>query len=115
MSFFGRLLGRKPKPLFPDGDGSLDGCWRSGDLAVAISDIWTNIDGYPVFNAPTRGDVVLVTYVDIVRGYHCLTFAEYPDAWWTARSFRKAVTGEQEACEPEFVTLLKRTKRTVRA
>jgi hypothetical protein len=115
VSFFG-LFQRKPKYEPPVGDGRTEGLWLAGDLAVCISDgPWTEHDtGEPAQNPPKKGEVYRVSWVGFSSGMHVLELAER-DGWYTARSFRKAVTEQDEACEPEFVQLLKRSKRKVAA
>jgi hypothetical protein len=99
------------------GDGRLHGTWRVGDLAVSLTSDWHPHDPRlgPPHVYPVAGDVWRVTSVGLELGFHILRFQEGDGLWFTAKSFRKAVTSEDEACEPEFVSLLRKSKRRVGA
>ena len=118
MSFFDRFR-RKPEPpryTPPSGDGRVYGQWAIGDLAVCISrnDGWFDwATGEPSPAYPLNGEVYLVTGVCFFAGYHSLFLAGLQGAF-TASCFRKAQLNHDEACEPEFVDLLKRIKKTRR-
>lgn len=95
--------------------------WQVGDLAVCV-DASPDFDGEPV--PLEQGTAYRVSGV---------AFAPRPSRKWGARvglnllgvepwpwgyaseRFRKVVADEHEACETEFVTLLKRLKRKVSA
>lgn len=110
LSFF------KPKPKYVpiEGDGSRYGCWCRGDLAVCIRDNWTDMMTGELDNGPAKGLVLRVNDVKFILNYHALAFDGWP-AYYTAGSFRKAVIEKQEACEEDFVTLLKRIRPKVDA
>lgn len=95
--------------------------WQVGDLAVCVA---------PIVEDPievARGDILSVEgvwpdvphAVTLVMGC-CLDFAgierlDGGEAAYCAERFRKIRSDEHEACEEEFVTLLKRSRKTVRA
>jgi hypothetical protein len=93
--------------------------WQVGDLALCIhlSDI------HPFWRARTRfreGEVYRVDGLVNGRFGELYLVIGAPDifaatGYPNAGRFRKIRPDEHEACEPEFVTLLKRTKRTVAA
>ena len=113
--FFKRLFRPKHQPR--TGDGLTHGAWKRGDLAVCIVEggwIEHRTGDPSVFN-PSKGNVWKVSDVGFACGYHLLAFEEGNGAWYTAWSFRKAVIDQDEACEPEFATLLQSAKRSVDA
>lgn len=89
--------------------------WQIGDKAVALG------QGSCGFCGPTddhrigKGDVL--TVVGVIPSWPGLPadldFDEVPsaDEPWCSCAFRKIIPDQHEACEEEFVTLLKRTKR----
>lgn len=92
--------------------------WQVGDLAVATENECHECAGGEGYIA--AGTVCLVTGVR-----HEAEWTN-PSLWvrgriapegegWCACGFRKIRPDEHEACEEEFVTLLNRTKRTVKA
>ena len=97
------------------GDGLVD--WQIGDLAVCIEGgDWFSFEKQDFDGiGPELGSVHKVTFVSIQHGGVALDFAEWPDEWFWADAFRKIRPDEHEACEPEFVTLIKRAKRPVSA
>jgi hypothetical protein len=96
--------------------------WQVGDLALCVS----RHDAYPAIVQPGRSFVVLGVWRDIPAVGDpsdlgiALTFRGVPrmddgESGYDAARFRKILPDKHEACEPKFVTLLKRTKRTVTA
>lgn len=88
--------------------------WQVGDLALCL-EIEMNTGTVP--SGLRVGGVYTVAGVVCHRDQTGLVLEDYP-SWhpseaWCASSFRKILPDEQEACEPEFVTLLKRSKRKV--
>jgi hypothetical protein len=98
--------------------------WQVGDLAVCVGRN-PNAPGYwTCKGGPPKGTALVVDGVQF--GYSpsygpwtALVFSGYPSVHftrgWHAESYRKVVPDKQEACEPEFVTLIKRAKRPVSA
>jgi hypothetical protein len=90
--------------------------WQVGDLALCVADAPCACCGTPT--AAVAGRVYRVTdYYLATRGFWCLSLeGVHPitnTKHWrgiNAARFRKIRPDELEACEPEFVTLLKRTK-----
>jgi hypothetical protein len=92
--------------------------WQVGDLAVCVDDSPCSNEHFR--GAPfqvAKGTVLHVSGVGKTPrlGYVYLTFAEYPTTphnrvGWCAKRWRKIRADEYESCEPEFVTLLKRSK-----
>lgn len=97
--------------------------WKVGDLALCVDDgpcacgcggeyaahHITVKSGQPYRVAlvlPWGGDVYLGMWGDAVDEY---------GVSGNARRFRKILPDERQACEPEFVTLLKRSKKRVSA
>jgi hypothetical protein len=90
--------------------------WQAGDLALCIYMMPGGQDAWE----PTVGNVY--TVMEIVDGLDADTRKDrvglelnedpYPDPirCWPADWFRKIRPDEHEACEPEFVQLLKRSK-----
>lgn len=93
--------------------------WQVGDLAVCV-DATPDILGNPV---PLKEGVVYlvsgITPAGIASKYgrtnrlSGLALKGVPNKWpcgWAPERFRKIRPDAQEACEPEFITLLKRKK-----
>jgi hypothetical protein len=93
--------------------------WQVGDLAVCVES-----------GTQTRAGVVYIVKAVVLPGerdseryrnmddvpHLRLAGLIYPVGRWSLASrFRKVVSDKQEACEAEFVTLLKRSKRSVEA
>lgn len=89
--------------------------WSIGDLALCVDN---GVRYYePRGNALELGRIYKVGAVGIPETvtYVCLGFRCLPSkktyGWaFDARRFRKVVGDKHEACEPEFVTLLKRAR-----
>lgn len=93
--------------------------WQVGDLAVCVDA--TPVRGFPLYL--TQGATYTVTglHWSICPHYGPglgLDFAEIEsvtiDGYYSGR-FRKIRPDEYEACEPEFVTLLKRIRESANA
>jgi hypothetical protein len=95
--------------------------WQVGDLAVRVKyddpERW-----YPmgtITYGSTLGEIRRVDGVVLVAGEIGLIFADNPSPHrtraWSSLQWRKIRPDEREACEPEFITLLKRSKRKVDA
>jgi hypothetical protein len=96
--------------------------WQVGDLAVRLpSSKCTGHKRFITWNGPPDGTVMCVTRVRLrpaearweweCAGDCALYFNEAPtEKGWCPLRFRKVVHDEAEACESEFVTLLKRIK-----
>lgn len=98
--------------------------WQIGDLAACVSNdpcdcgcggTWPEIEigaVYVVCGTRVWDDDLFLLLPEIpprwVEGHT-------PDPWFNAEDFRKVVADKHEACETEFVTLLKRSKRKVSA
>jgi hypothetical protein len=98
--------------------------WQVGDLAVCVDD-------GPHPQEPDRAGLTLVrtggfyrvSGIGVSEFYNCtvLTFdgidghLDTSTGFYAAWRFRKIRPDEQEACEPEFVTLIKRSKQRVSA
>jgi hypothetical protein len=82
--------------------------WQVGDLAVCVEKgAWVCEDHSANTDGPDDGDVHEVTDV---AGDGYLSFAPWPDHEFDGQNFRKILPDKHEQCEPEFVTLLKRSK-----
>lgn len=90
--------------------------WAVGDLAACINKGgWIDgSTGKPAQGMP-YGWVGQVIRVWDQVGSTMLVFETGNPHGYSARQFRKIRPDEHGACEPEFVTLLKRTKRKVSA
>jgi hypothetical protein len=91
--------------------------WQVGDLAVCVElnpQTPFSLGGLRVGSIYT----VTASYLG-VSGVHCVDLAEarssHQSGGYQSFRFRKIRPDEHQACEPEFVTLLKRTKRPVAA
>jgi hypothetical protein len=91
--------------------------WEVGDLALCV-------DGGPCRSHPYPGAPLLAQAGAVYTVYDAwvdddgdllLALAELPEWGFGAERFRKILPDAHEACEEEFVTLLKRTKRKVSA
>jgi len=112
LSFFRR----KPQWVPPVGDGTVFGNWSPGDLAVCIMDgMWADFsDGHIYPLGPTKGEVLKVAGTGFVLNWHVLYFEKYGmESGFVALNFRKAVLDKAEACEEDFVKLLKRSRQKV--
>jgi hypothetical protein len=91
-----------------------DNAWHVGDLAECIGGIgiWSEINypDIPDIQGPKNGDIDRVTGVLFEQGHLCLKLERWPlnDESFIASAFRKIQPPQHEACEPEFVTLVKR-------
>lgn len=89
--------------------------WQVGDLAVCVdASKHANSD----LGKPPLEEGCVYTVVEVHNGMRGLEVAEAPCApaiAFKSSRFRKITPDSHEACEEEFVTLLKRTKRTVAA
>ena len=88
--------------------------WQVGDLAVCIkSGQWAHIVGGMASSGPAYGEIRAVRRVGQWRSYIVLWLEGYDgdcvNEAFTAVRFRK-VRPDNEPCEEEFVTLLKRIK-----
>jgi hypothetical protein len=83
--------------------------WQVGDLALCLADHgdWVGMSYGAVVKGPENGAVSRV--IEIGYAGDGLKFAEFGHFFHRDR-FRKIRPDEHEACEPEFVTLLKRVK-----
>lgn len=91
--------------------------WNIGDLALCVeAGDWFDADN-EVFDSfgPEVGSVCTVEGFGECNGRMSLLLIEWPADEFTASAFRKMRPDEQEACEPEFVTLLERIKQKVSA
>jgi hypothetical protein len=90
--------------------------WQVGDLAVCVDDAERPTSIPSDLAKIKRGNVYRVAR--ILCGGLGLQFEEavtrHSAGYWEDR-FRKIRPDEHQACEPEFVTLLKRAKRPVAA
>jgi hypothetical protein len=93
--------------------------WQVGDLALCVNDSPCAIYGPVPY---VKGRIYTVASVrfgtDKTTGVQGegLKMAEIKARYWRRSDcFRKIRPDEHQACEPEFITLLKRTKRTVKA
>jgi hypothetical protein len=90
--------------------------WQVGDLALCVGTTpagrWMGQATGVTIDGPTSGQVLRV--VKITHGGDGLRFAEFDRSFHRDR-FRKILPDAHEACEEEFVTLLRRTKRKVGA
>lgn len=92
--------------------------WQVGDLAVCVDASAMNCECGSIHlggNA-ALGQSVRVTSIQMTRFCSLrpsIMWDGCPDGGAQARRFRKIRPDEQEACETEFVTLLKRSKRRV--
>jgi hypothetical protein len=87
--------------------------WQIGDLAQSLLHRWIDEHTLEEVGGPPLGWVGKVTGVRIDEvGDLMLLFDEYGDPrGYIARAFRKIRPDEHEACEPEFVTLIKKTRQ----
>jgi hypothetical protein len=93
--------------------------WQVGDLAECIATgfngWWYDLvdSGVAPIRGPQRGDIDRVTGVVVEDGFLCLRLERWPenDESFDASEFRKVQPPKHEACEPDFVTLLKRREK----
>jgi hypothetical protein len=87
--------------------------WQAGDLAMCVIDggWFGHIHGSLPSIFPEKNAVYRVVKVRPRDQITFLYFAEIDGKGWNAAAFRKIRPDEHEACEPEFVTLLKRSKK----
>lgn len=87
--------------------------WAPGDLALCIEAEGPTPPGLYVGGVYTVQGVVRAAGQTgiVIEGYP----SWHPTGAWLASCFRKIHPDEQKACEPEFVTLLKRSKNRVSA
>jgi hypothetical protein len=104
----------------PPGDWRSKDDWAVGDLGECIG--WANnwifrADGERVPGpVPDFGDLVRVIGVDSREGGSVdVLYLDGFSGAWAAVNFRKLPQAKHEACEEEFRTLLKRSKRKVPA
>jgi hypothetical protein len=93
--------------------------WQVGDLAVCVDNAPRSTTAPGIQYRLECGRVYRVSALRQARSGKLNLFMEgvaYPFGIGNgAFRFRKIRPDQHEACEPEFVTLLKRTKRTVPA
>ena len=97
--------------------------WQVGDLALCVDDAPCPTFGPAPLRAGATYHVVGVVPANIGRCGSCpaccgLYLDEVDCAalhGFAGHRFRKIRPDKRESCEPEFITLLKRTKRTVKA
>lgn len=91
--------------------------WQIGDLALCIiGDGWFGYQHGSIPSVyPEKNAVYRVETVKLRDTITFLYFAEIAGKGWNSAAFRKIRPDEHESCEPEFVTLLKRSKRKVSA
>ena len=98
--------------------------WQVGDLAVCMDTTPRPSSPPGGFKTLAKGAVYRVRGMRITKsgGFNLLMEGHNPPApgcptgkGWRADRFRKIRPDEHEACETEFVTLLKRSKRPVSA
>jgi hypothetical protein len=95
--------------------------WAVGDLALCINDAVCPFAGHN--GGMVNGKIYTVRDIIVVDGQTGLRFKDLPDPGpndcrylaFSETRFRKIRPDEHEACEPEFVKLLKRSKRKVSA
>lgn len=88
--------------------------WQVGDLAVGVGQKNCPYIGHSPVTGKTKGKVLRVVAVDVWHdGKRPILYLDHddPDAY-CGGCFRKVVRDQHEACEPEFVTLLKRKRVT---
>lgn len=87
--------------------------WSVGDLAVCVEAEFYNRDGSPA-SGPELGGVYTVTDIGTaIEGFTWIGIDGFGDLGMDARQFRKIRPDQHEACESEFVTLLKRSRNRV--
>ncbi len=98
------------------------GDWQVGDLAVCVDDsppqFCPKCGRKEAVNLPplVAGSVYRVRDCGLSKcGGNYGLAVQKGKGGWNADRFHKIRPDEQEACEPEFVTLLKRSKRKVSA
>jgi hypothetical protein len=86
--------------------------WQVGDMAVSIGR--QNRDNWWAKGGPPKGTILPVDAVVVTADWTALVFNQFPSPHftrgWQHYCFRKIRPDEHEACEPEFITLLKRSK-----
>lgn len=94
--------------------------WKPGDLAVCVDN--TEYEGPLLREGATYEVLAVVPAFYWADGYYgaglIIDGPHNPgsdDGDWGACRFRKVVSDKPEACEEEFLTLLKRSKRSVQA
>ena len=87
--------------------------WNVGDLAVGVDDFTPprNTQFPPIGTLLTMGAAYRIASVH----RSCIGVCGIEPWKFEYHRFRKIRPDEREACEPEFVTLLKRSRKTVRA
>jgi hypothetical protein len=89
--------------------------WQVGDLALAVGVKREDFPGgYFAEGAVACGTIYRVAGVNFINGIIGLRFDGFPSptahGHWHSASFRKIHPDKAEQCEPEFITLLKRSK-----
>lgn len=92
--------------------------WQVGDLAVCVSNEPCDCCGMHL-PAPEIGQVLTVAGVKACEGSLFLLLPDGPttrdgihtnDPWFAASEYRKVVKDAHEACEEEFITLLRKSR-----
>lgn len=88
--------------------------WQVGDLAACVNSgkcpKCVNTCPLPALDEGRIYTVATITSDEQGLLFDLAEFGRDPDWGFCAEHFRKIRPDEHEACEPEFVTLLKRTK-----
>lgn len=97
--------------------------WQVGDLAVFVGSVKKTAENAHRFfgRKSKRGEIKrVIGVVGPIYGEMGLIFANHersrhPTGAWSELQYRKVIPDKHEACESEFVDLLKRAKRPVSA
>ena len=92
--------------------------WEVGDLALCIepNGFFDDATGMNSLGPdPVLKGIYQVTGLVMEESMPCLVFEEFPGDWYDPRCFRKIKPDAHEGCEPEFVTLLKHSKKRIDA
>jgi hypothetical protein len=100
--------------------------WQVGDLVVCVDAApkpWNDIPQLAALKRLEIGRTYRVSAIGLVGSWSgptimlhgCTSTYDHLGMGWTASRFRKIRPDERKACEPEFVTLIKRAKRPVSA
>jgi hypothetical protein len=89
--------------------------WQVGDLAVCVDDSPTLRPHCPLIVGRTYRVVGISILREGLIVAEAVAMNQSFGGGFLMRRFRKVRPDEREACEPEFVTLLKRSKQRVSA